>query len=169
MKYQGGIRLPDETIANLMIALIMAGHHSATTTVAWGILFLVVKPNLWEELNQEQAVERSSNESPLSLEDIERLTKLKNVIKETHRVHPPLHSLLRIAMRPIYLGEAGGVKVTVPKGRVLLMSPAHHSKTSRLFESPETWDPTHWEDSSMQAEVDKVFYPFGAGKHHCMG
>ena len=39
-EYKDGQKLPDRTIAHLMIALLMAGQHTSSTTGSWALSFL---------------------------------------------------------------------------------------------------------------------------------
>jgi sterol 14-demethylase len=44
--YRNGIQLPDHEIAHIMIALLMAGQHTSSTTAAWALLHLADKPEV---------------------------------------------------------------------------------------------------------------------------
>jgi sterol 14-demethylase len=53
-KYKNGQQVPDDEIAHMMIALLMAGQHSSSATIAWIMLRLATRPDIQEELCQEQ-------------------------------------------------------------------------------------------------------------------
>ncbi len=42
--YKNGKKLSDQEIAHLMIALLMAGQHTSSTTVTWFLLHLAANP-----------------------------------------------------------------------------------------------------------------------------
>lgn len=52
--YKNGVKVPDHEIAHMMIALLMAGQHSSSSTSAWIMLRLASRPDIMEELYQEQ-------------------------------------------------------------------------------------------------------------------
>lgn len=52
--YKNGTLVPDAEIAHMMIALLMAGQHSSSSTSAWVILRLATRPDIVEELYEEQ-------------------------------------------------------------------------------------------------------------------
>lgn len=45
-KYRNGRQLPDHEIAHIMIALLMAGQHTSSTTGSWAILHLAHRPDV---------------------------------------------------------------------------------------------------------------------------
>ena len=135
-RYKDGSPLPDKEICHIMIALVMGGQHSATATASWVMLRLASEPQVLQDLYREQ-IDRPRS-GPLSLDDIEGFRKLKNVVRETFRVHPPLHSLLRVTQKPVKLGRTG---LIVPSKRILLASPAYASKAGGSFRNQDNWDP----------------------------
>ena len=52
--YKNGNPIPDVEIAHMMIALLMAGQHSSSSTSAWILLRLATRPDILDELYQEQ-------------------------------------------------------------------------------------------------------------------
>jgi sterol 14alpha-demethylase len=44
-KYRGGKPLKDHEIAHIMIALLMAGQHTSSTSSAWALLHLAENPD----------------------------------------------------------------------------------------------------------------------------
>lgn len=44
--YRNGTPLPDHEIAHIMIALLMAGQHTSSTTASWTLLHLADNPDV---------------------------------------------------------------------------------------------------------------------------
>ena len=175
-RYQDGTSLPDQEIAHYMIAMAVGGQHSASATASWAMLRLASEPAIVDSLYREQSQVTGGFSRPLCFEDIVKLGLLKNVVKETLRVHPPLHSLLRKTRNPIPITDTGWL---IPKGRVLLSSPAYFSKTGNFYDHPDQWNPYRWNITDSQngadanakapASAKSHFLPFGAGRHRCLG
>lgn len=180
--YKDGTPLPDKEIAHLMIALLMGGQHSSSSVSSWIMLRLAANPHVMEELYQEQVRELGDLTKPLRFEDLDKLTLNKQVIKETLRLHSPIHSIMRKVMNPLHIS---GTDWTVPPNHVLLASPGASGRSSDSFHDPETWNPHRW-DTRIEpegADDEKVDYgygliskgtkspylPFGAGRHRCIG
>ncbi|KAF4462928.1 cytochrome P450 family 51 (sterol 14-demethylase) [Fusarium albosuccineum] len=183
--YKNGQPVPDKEIAHMMITLLMAGQHSSSSAGSWIVLHLASRPDITEELYQEQVANLATNGSlpPLQYPDLDKLPLLQNVVKETLRVHSSIHSILRKVKRPL---QAPGAPYTITADKVLLASPIVTALSEEYFSNAKTWDPHRW-DSKPKEEAatgdDMIDYgyglvskgtkspylPFGAGRHRCIG
>jgi sterol 14alpha-demethylase len=96
-KYKDGRVLSDIEMAHIMIALLMAGQHTSSATSSWALLHLATRPDVQEQLYQEQVRVCRQKDGSLRLmeyEDIRDMPILDSVIRETLRMHPPIHSIL---------------------------------------------------------------------------
>lgn len=182
--YKNGTPVPDLEVANMMIALLMAGQHSSSSTESWIILRLATRPDILEELYEEQVKVLGPNPGPATHEDIQRLTLQAKVIKETLRLHSPIHSIIRAVKTPM---PVDGTNYVIPTSHNVLAAPGVTSRTADYFRNPSEWDPHRWDEvDSMDADDDngeKIDYgygmvnkgtnspylPFGAGRHRCIG
>lgn len=181
--YKDGSKVPDEHVSRLMIALLMAGQHNTAASGAWILLHLANKPDIIEKLYQEQKDVLGWPLPPLSLEALQKLKLNDRVIKETLRLHSPIHSIMRQVTRPLHVPDT---KWTIPPSHVLLACPSFLAQTAEFFERPLEWDPSRWEvgSSSDKDETRKSddpetdihskaatspYLPFGAGRHRCTG
>ncbi|KEY71026.1 hypothetical protein S7711_00850 [Stachybotrys chartarum IBT 7711] len=186
--YKNGTPVPDHEIAHMMIALLMAGQHSSSSTSSWIMLRLAQNPHIVEELYQEQINVLGPDLPDLTYEDLSKLTLHQAIIKETLRMHAPIHSILRAVKQPM---AVPGTKYVIPPSHTLLSSPHVSATDPSYFPNPSLWDPHRWEADSPNApnmvrsgeEEEKVDYgyglvskggkspylPFGAGRHRCIG
>ncbi|KJK74651.1 Eburicol 14-alpha-demethylase [Metarhizium anisopliae BRIP 53293] len=179
--YKDGTPLPDKEIAHMMITLLMAGQHSSSSSSSWIMLRLASRPDIVEELYQEQVRNLGyTGSEPLQYADIDKLPLLQNVIKETLRVHSSIHSIMRKVMRPIPVPKTDYV---IRPDKVLVSSPIMSHMSEEHFANAHVWDPHRWESMSTEEKGDMVDYgygkvskgtkspylPFGAGRHRCIG
>lgn len=184
--YKDGTPVPDVEVAHMMIALLMAGQHSSSSTSAWIMLRLATRPDILEELHQEQISVFGSDLPPLTYDALQKLPLNSQVVKETLRMHAPIHSMMRKVTNPIPIE---GTPYTIPPTHVLLAAPGVTSKIEEHFPNPSEWEPHRWDlgsagDAKQAEEVEeKVDYgyglvskgasspylPFGAGRHRCIG
>ena len=185
--YKDGTPVPDSEVAHMMIALLMAGQHSSSSTSAWILLRLATRPDVLEELYEEQKTVLGEDLPPLTYESLQRLNLNALVVKETLRLHAPIHSIMRKVTTPMPIE---GTSYTIPTSHVLLAAPGVTSKTDSHFPEPDLWEPHRWEESSALhaaskdlEEDEKIDYgyglvskgasspylPFGAGRHRCIG
>lgn len=187
--YKDGVRMTDQHIANLLIGILMGGQHTSASTSSWALLHLGVRPDLVEALYEEQVrvcgtTGRELN--PLTYESLQEMTLLNNTIKETLRLHSPLHSVFRKVMNPLPVPNTNYI---VPRGHYVMVSPGVTMMSEDYFKNANLFEPRRWEDpnsvpaapnSSKDDQVDYGFgavskgvsspyLPFGGGRHRCIG
>ncbi|UKZ53781.1 lanosterol 14-alpha-demethylase [Trichoderma virens] len=172
----------------MMIALLMAGQHSSSSTSSWIMLHLAQYPQVVEDLYKEQIKVLGADLPPLQYEDLAKLPLHQAIVKETLRINAPIHSIMRKVKQPM---PVPGTKYVIPTSHVLLSAPGVSGSDPAYFPNPEKWDPYRWLPGSPNAplmvrseeEEEKVDYgygivskgaaspylPFGAGRHRCIG
>ncbi|KAF2134163.1 lanosterol 14-alpha-demethylase [Dothidotthia symphoricarpi CBS 119687] len=184
-KYKDGTQVPEHEIAGIMIALLMAGQHSSSSTIAWILLRLAQNSHLIEELLAEQKSVLGDDLPALTYEDLQRLPLHAQIVKETLRIHAPIHSIMRKVKQPLVVD---GTNYTVPTSHTLMSSPGFSAQLDTHFVNPAVWDPHRWDaDASFEEVVNKdeenidygwgvvskgtnsPYLPFGAGRHRCIG
>ncbi|UZP33418.1 hypothetical protein NXS19_001234 [Fusarium pseudograminearum] len=143
--YKNGIRVPDHEVAHMMIALLMAGQHSSSSTSSWIMLRLAQYPHIMEELYQEQVKNLGADLPPLAYEDLAKLPLNQAIVKETLRLHAPIHSIMRAVKSPM---PVPGTKYVIPTSHTLLAAPGVSATDSAFFPNPDEWDPHRWEADS---------------------
>lgn len=96
-KYRDGRALTDVEMAHIMIALLMAGQHTSSATSSWTLLHIADRADVQQALYDEQVKHFGKKEGgfrSMEYEDLKDLPLLDAVIRETLRIHPPLHSLM---------------------------------------------------------------------------
>lgn len=183
--YKNGSPVPDVEIAHMMIALLMAGQHSSSSTSAWILLRLATRPDILDELYEEQIKFLGADLPPLTFDVLQQLPLNSQVVRETLRMHAPIHSIMRKVKQPLSIP---GTSYTIPDTHVLLAAPGVTSNTDEFFPNSSEWEPHRWDAGSDQATADeeddeKIDYgyglvtkgasspylPFGAGRHRCIG
>ncbi|BCR95244.1 cytochrome P450 [Aspergillus luchuensis] len=180
--YKDGTPVPDEEIAHMMIALLMAGQHSSSSTASWIVLHLARNPEIMEELYAEQIRVLGSDLPPLTYENLQKLDLHAKVIKETLRIHAPIHSIIRAVKNPM---PVDGTPYVIPTSHNVLSSPGVTARSEEYFPNPLKWDPHRWDETiaANAKEEDQIDYgyglvskgtnspylPFGAGRHRCIG
>ncbi|KAH6893375.1 cytochrome P450 [Thelonectria olida] len=184
-KYKNGQPVPDKEVAHMMITLLMAGQHTSSSASTWIMLHLASRPDITEELYQEQVAQLSIDGvlPPLQYQDMDKLPLLQNVVKETLRVHSSIHSIMRKVKNPM---KVPGTPYTIAPGKVLLASPIVTALSDDYFPNGKNWDPHRWDDEKHKEEetsdelidygygsvskgTKSPYLPFGAGRHRCIG
>ena len=189
--YKDGTKVPDHEVAHMMIALLMAGQHSSSSTSAWILIHLATRPDIQEELLKEQKKILGEDLPPLTYESLQKLTLHNQVVKETLRLHAPIHSVMRTVMSPLTISPGDdnkGKTYVIPTTHRLLGAPGFLSRLDHYFPEPMKWEPRRWDEGhplSYRGEVKEEqfdygygmvskgaqspYLPFGAGRHRCIG
>ncbi|KAJ9085525.1 Lanosterol 14-alpha-demethylase [Entomophthora muscae] len=193
-KYKNGDELEDEKIACILIALLMAGQHTSSTTSTWAFLYLAQNPSLIDALREEQVRVLGANLPPLTLESLKKLDLLDSVVRETLRIKPPLLEIMRMVTKPVPIP---GTTYAVPPGHYIAAAPVVSAMDEAYFPNPEKFDPYRWTtadkgddvlaDESTKSKEDpssfvdygfgsvsttsarSPYLPFGGGRHRCIG
>ncbi|KAI9924159.1 hypothetical protein ASPWEDRAFT_38432 [Aspergillus wentii DTO 134E9] len=181
-EYKNGIAVPDEEVAHMMIALLMAGQHSSSSTASWIVLRLAARPDIMEELYQEQLEVLGSDLPELTYDSLQKLDLHAKVIKETLRIHAPIHSIIRAVKNPM---PVEGTPYVIPTTHNVLSSPGVTARSEEFFPNPLEWNPHRWDEQSEAKADDEEqidygyglvtkgtnspYLPFGAGRHRCIG
>jgi cytochrome P450 len=185
--YKNGTAVPDVEVANMMIALLMAGQHSSSSTISWALLHLAERPDIQKALLDEPKSVLGSDLPPLTYENLSKLPMHSQVIKETLRIHSPIHSIMRKVKTDM---PVHGTSMVVPTSHTLLATPLFAGVSDEYFPNPYHWDPHRWNEGSggitlpaSDGDDEKIDYgygmvskgasspylPFGAGRHRCIG
>ncbi|GAA5899395.1 hypothetical protein JCM6882_009107 [Rhodosporidiobolus microsporus] len=185
--YKDGTPLTDKQIAHMLIALLMGGQHTSAATGTWAMLRLAERPELQERLYAEQVEiygDGHGGFQPLDYDNLQTPV-LNSFIKELLRVHPPLHSLLRVVVEDIAVPQDVGspaaephqpvsfrkhnefVSYKVRKGSYVLAAPGYTAVDHRVWtRDGMKFRPERWTDGStkmLQKEEDEAQEDYGWG------
>jgi len=143
---EDGEPLSDEELLDQIITLLLAGHETTTTGLAWAFERLVRHPAVLERL-----------EGELTTGDD---TYLDAVVNETLRVRPVVDGVWRKLTAPAVV--AGH---RLPAG-TLVFPAISLVQTSAAFPDPEEFRPERFLEGSP---APYTFIPFGGGPRRCIG
>jgi sterol 14-demethylase len=116
----------------------------------------------------------------MTYDELRQLPVMDAVIRETLRVHPPIHSIMRGVRSPVpvppslasHPNKKGDGTMIVPEGHYVLACPAVSQVDPLVWKDPLKWIPTRWQDvDGVAAQAykqyadengEKVDYGFGA-------
>jgi len=143
---EDGEPLSDEELLDQIITLLLAGHETTTTGLAWAFERLVRHPAVLERLRSD--LERGEEDY------------LDAVVNETLRVRPVIDGVWRKLTAPAML--AGH---RLPAG-TLVFPAISLVQTSAAFPDAEEFRPERFLDGSP---APYTFIPFGGGPRRCIG
>uniref|UniRef100_A0A8C8DBX6 Cytochrome P450, family 2, subfamily P, polypeptide 10 n=1 Tax=Oryzias sinensis TaxID=183150 RepID=A0A8C8DBX6_9TELE len=144
--------------------LFGAGSETTTTTLYWGLLFMIHYPDIQEKVHAEIDAVIGSSRQP-SMADKENMPYTDAVVHEIQRMGDivPI-GVARMASRDTILDT-----YTIPKGTIIM--PALHTvlHDESVWETPHSFNPQHFLNQDGTFRKREAFFPFGAGKRVCLG
>jgi cytochrome P450 len=148
---EGSDGLTDAELRDQLVTLLLAGHETTATTLAWAFHDLARNP---EQLRAAQRAADGVNDDGSD----EYLTA---VVKESLRLHPVIYEVARRLTAPV---EIGGYRlpagVTVLPGIGLVQADERHHAHPREFR-PERF--------LARQPAANTWIPFGGGVRRCLG
>jgi cytochrome P450 len=146
-RYEDGTPMSDVELRDELLTLLMAGHETTATALAWGVERLLRHPAKLERLREE--VDSGEDEY------------LEAVIKETLRLRPVLPMVLRLLKEPM---EIGGWEL--PAGAVVAPCIYLMHRHPEIYPEPRRFRPERFLE---QPAGTYTWIPFGGGVRRCLG
>ncbi|KAJ1688582.1 hypothetical protein LUZ63_019972 [Rhynchospora breviuscula] len=166
----GSFSLSEEEIVDFLLALLVAGYETTSTSITLAVKFLTENPSALVLLRDEQDNIRAMKEDEsgaLDWTDYKSMPFTQCVISETLRVANIVSGVFRRAVTDIdYKGY------TIPKGCKIFASLRAVHMDEEYFKSAPVFDPWRWQASDafhQQVASAGVFSPFGGGARLCPG
>jgi cytochrome P450 len=152
--------MTDDLIRDQMLTMLIAGHDTSTALLAWALGLMGKHPQVLQRAVDE--VDQVMGIDLPSLEHMDQLQYLGQVIDETLRIYPPIHIGNRHLAEDL---DFQGYRL--PAGRRLMYSiyATHHDE--KHWNNPEQFDPDRFAPGVKPQPY--TFVPFGGGPRNCIG
>lgn len=158
-RYEDGRPMSDEELCDEMLTLLLAGHETTATALAWALFHVLRHPDILERIRLE--LDEVVGDGPLRSEHLPRLELLDAVIKEALRLNPVLDDVGRLVKEPV---EIGGWRL--PAGVIASAQIYLCQHRDDVWPDPYRFDPSRF----CQRRVSPYeFFPFGGGGRRCIG
>jgi cytochrome P450 len=157
-----GSALTDKDVRDEVMTLLLAGHETTGTALAWTLELLSLHPDVREQVERE--VDGVLASEALGAESLSRLSLTQQAIKEAMRLRPPAYEISRRATRDVSLGGH-----RLRKGTWLLINTVGMHHRPDLFPAPDVFMPERFSPERERALPRHAYLPFGAGPRVCIG
>lgn len=156
-EYQDGGRMRDEDIRDELVTILLAGHETTATALAWALYELARHPQVLQKLRAELA---TLGPEP-DIDQLVKLPYLTAVCNETMRLHTLLPEVARVLTAPL---DFFGYQLQ-PGNYVMVSIMAIH-RDPQLYLQPEQFIPERFLERTFSPFE---FLPFGGGHRRCLG
>jgi cytochrome P450 len=157
---EGGAGLSDAELVDNLRLLVLAGHETSASTMAWMLIMLAQRPDVWERLADEAVAAGAIPQSP---KELRAFPYTEAVFRETLRLHPPVASDARTALVDFELAGR-----PVKKGDRVMISIIHLSRDPATYDRADEFVPDRWLNRSEPPSALELIQ-FGGGPHFCLG
>ncbi len=154
-KDEKGEPLAEDEIHDELVTLLVAGHETTATSLAWALRWVLPNRKLLGEMRDEIA---TANEDPAK---IAKLELLDDVVRETLRLQPVIPMVGRVLQQPMRIG-----KWDLKTGS--LVAPVIHlvHRRESIYPRATEFNPRRFRSLKPAAWE---FLPFGGGLRKCVG
>jgi cytochrome P450 family 135 len=146
-QHEDGSPISDVELRDELITLLLAGHETTATTLAWALERLVRSPRALERT----VAEADRGGGPYT----------DAAIQETLRLRPVFPMVARAVKKPFELGG-----YTIPAGVTVMPSVALIHRRPDLYPDPDSFRPERFLEESPGTYT---WIPFGGGVRRCLG
>jgi cytochrome P450 len=155
-----GSGLTDEELLDNLRLLVLAGHETSASTMAWMTYVLAERPDAWDALCAEAA---SVGAVPRTPKELKQFPYAEALFRETLRLYPVVSTDARRAIADFEMAGR-----PIKNGTQLSISIAHLSRHHALYEKPDEFLPDRWLKKTEAISPIEIAQ-FGGGPHFCLG
>jgi cytochrome P450 len=154
-----GRPMRDEELLDEMFTLLMAGHETTATSLAWFFWHVLRHPDVLARLRAEIA--RVTGGAPVDAQHVPQLEYLNAAIKESMRLTPVATLVARRLRAPARIGG-----LDLPAGVTAGANIYRAHRRPEVWRDPERFDPDRFLGTRP---TPYTFFPFGGGVRRCIG
>ncbi len=156
---EAGVPMSDEELRDELITLLVAGHETTATTLAWTAARVADRPNVLRKLREEIA---SAGGSAISPDAAAQLPYLDATIKEALRLDPIVPMVVRYLTEPTRIGGLD-LPANVYVGPSIYLA---HRRPDVWGDDANEFRPERFLERKFSAHE---YFPFGGGARRCLG
>lgn len=149
----------DELVSE-MSSIVFAGHDTTALTLTWLFYEVAKNPEIEDKMRDE--IESAIGNRMPTVDDLDNMPYIEQVINETLRMYPPVYITLREAAEDDTLG---GYPIKAGTSVALNIRGIHQS--NKYWDNAETFEPERFAPENEY--YNNAFIPFIIGPRKCIG
>lgn len=154
--------MSEQQLRDEVMTLMIAGHDTTATMVAWALVMLSQQPAYLEKLRDEVDTLLAGRVPDAS--DMKNLDYTKRVIQEVARLRPSIWWFARVAINDDNIAGQ-----PIKAGTTVFISQYLIHTHPQVWEDPEKFDPDRFLPENTAGRSKFAYFPFGAGPRICVG
>ncbi len=157
-----GERMSDQHLRDESMTMLIAGHETVASALAWTWQLLAEHPEAEARLHAE--LEEVLGGRAATMADLPRLRYTEWVFQEALRLYPPAWIITRKA-----LADDTVCGYHVPAGALVVCSPYVTHRLAEVWDEPDAFRPERFAPEAAAGRHRFAYYPFGGGPRLCIG
>ena len=157
-----GEGMSDKQLQNEAITLLVAGHETAASSLAWTWYLLAEHPDIAEKLHLE--LQEVLNGSNPTFHKLPQLEYTRRIFDETLRLYPPAWGMPRTPKEDTEIQGS-----LIPKGSIITVAAFMIHRHPEFWENPDQFNPDNFLPDKVNQRPKFAYFPFGGGKRICIG
>ncbi len=155
-------RMSDEFTRDELFTMLVASHETSMFSLVMTSYLLAEHPEVKARL-QEEVDDVLDGDSP-TMEDLEELSYVEKVIRESMRLYPSVYAVPRIPETEVEIRD-----YRIPEGSYVFMPQWVVHRDERFYDDPETFRPERWTEEFKRDLPEFAYFPFSGGPRSCVG
>uniref|UniRef100_A0A8C3JJR3 Cytochrome P450 n=1 Tax=Calidris pygmaea TaxID=425635 RepID=A0A8C3JJR3_9CHAR len=144
--------------------LFLGGSETSSTTLYWGLLFMLLNPDIQEKVQKELDAILDPSQL-ICYEDRRKLPYTNAVVHEIQR----FSNIVCVGMPRVSVRDTTLLGFPVKKGTIIIPNIASALYDPEQWETPRQFNPGHFLDKEGNFIPREAFLPFSAGHRVCLG
>ncbi|XP_069823405.1 cytochrome P450 2D14-like [Dendropsophus ebraccatus] len=144
--------------------LFTAGSETTSTTLRWGLLYMILYPDVQSKV-QEEIDQVIGRERKPTMGDVLQMPYTNAVIHEVQRCG----DIIPLALPHMTYRDMEIKGYNIPKGTTIITNLSSVLKDQQVWEKPFQFYPKHFLDENGKFIKREAFMPFSAGRRACLG
>lgn len=161
--YYEGRPVPDDLLISMLLFIPWAAHETTVGHTSWTLIGLLQNEGYLQQVKKELH-EVIGDKQQYQPEDIKKLKTLDWAIKESERMHPVAHVIMRGVRDDM---EFDGYEIK--QDTMVFVAPETAHNIPEVFRNPEQYDPLRFSPDRMEDNKKFSLIGFGGGAHRCAG
>lgn len=154
--------LDDGQIRDELVTMMVGGHETTALTLNWTWKLIAENPEIEAKLHEEVDAAESAGRADFA--DASGFPWARAIVDETMRLYPPVWHMAKVAREDDLIDGHH-----VPRGACVIVSAWFTHRHKDFWPQPERFDPRRFLDAPEPAAHRYAYFPFGGGRHRCLG
>ncbi|XP_050428054.1 cytochrome P450 4C1-like isoform X2 [Adelges cooleyi] len=156
--------MTDLDIREEVDTFLFEGHDTSSIAMTMALLHIGMNQNIQHNIRDELNEIFGDSDRDATLDDLNAMSYLGRVLKETMRLYPSVTGMSRELNQPLQLKN-----YIIPPGFIIGFSPHILHRNESIYPDPEVFNPDRFLPEQCIGRHPYSYIPFSAGPRNCIG